>query len=116
MIQPDTAAFEFSSNADAKAALDAGQIEAIISDVPTALYWSVASEEEGGVPGTKVFGQFSIDAGGAGDQWGLLFVKDNPLVECANLALADLVSTGALAAITEQWMAGYTEAPTLSKD
>ncbi|MDO8389639.1 MAG: transporter substrate-binding domain-containing protein [Actinomycetota bacterium] len=116
VIKPDTAAFEFGSNADAKAALDAGQIDAIISDVPTALYWSVAAEEDGGVPGTTVFGQFSIDAGGAGDQWGLLFVKDNPLVECVNLALADLESTGALAAITEQWMAGYTEAPTLSKD
>lgn len=116
VIEPDTAAFEFGSNADAKAALDAGQIDAIISDVPTALYWSVAAEEDGGVPGTTVFGQFSIDAGGAGDQWGLLFVKDNPLVECVNLALADLESSGALAAITEQWMAGYTEAPTLSKD
>jgi polar amino acid transport system substrate-binding protein len=116
VIQPDTPAFEFGSNADAKAALDAGQIDAIISDLPTALYWSVASEEDGGVPGTKVFGQFSVDAGGAGEQWGLLFVKDNPFVECVNLALADLTSTGALAAITEQWMAGYTEAPTLSKD
>ena len=116
VIKPDTPAFEFSSNADAKAALDAGQIEAIISDVPTALYWSVASEEDGGVPGALVFGQFPVDAGGAGDQWGLLFVKDSPLVECVNLALADLTSSGALAAITEQWMAGYTEAPTLSKD
>ena len=101
VIQPDEAAFEFNSNADAKAALDAGQIEAIISDLPTALYWSVASEEDGGVPGTVVFGQFPVDAGGAGDQWGLLFVKDSPLVECVNLALAALTESGVVAAITE---------------
>lgn len=116
VIKPESAAFEFASNADAKAALDAGQIEAIISDLPTALYWSVASEEDGGVPGTVVFGQFPVDAGGAGDQWGMLFAKDNPLVECVNLALAALTDSGALAAVTEEWMAGYTEAPTLSKD
>ena len=42
--------------------------------------------------------------------------KDNPLVECVNLALAALTDSGALAAVTEEWMAGYTEAPTLSKD
>ena len=63
-----------------------------------------------------MFGQFPIDAGGAGDQWGLLFAKDNPLVECADLALATSTAQGELAAITEQWMGEYTEAPTLSKD
>jgi len=111
VIQPDTEVFAFNSNADAKAALDAGQIDAIVTDLPTGLYISAVEIE-----GTKVFGQFPVDAGGAGDQWGLLFTKDNPLVECANLALQALTESGELAAITDEWMAGYTEAPTLSKD
>ncbi len=63
-----------------------------------------------------MFGQFPVDAGGAGDQWGLLFSLDNPLVECANLALAALEESGAIAAITDQWMSQWTEAPVLSKD
>ena len=111
VIKPDVEAFAFNSNADAKTALDNGQIDAIISDLPTALYISAVEIE-----GTTVFGQFPVDAGGAGDQWGLLFVKDNPLVECANIALATLTESGELATITDKWMGEYTEAPTLSKD
>ena len=111
VIQPDAEAFAFNSNADAKAALDAKQIDAIITDLPTGLYLSAVEIE-----GTVVFGQFPVDAGGAGDQWGLLFSLDNPLVECANLALAALEESGAIAAITDQWMSQWTEAPVLSKD
>ena len=111
VIQPDSDPFAFNSNADAKTALDNGQIDAIITDLPTGLYISAVEIE-----GTKVFGQFPVDAGGAGDQWGLLFSKGNPLVECANIALATLTESGELQQITDQWMGDYTEAPTLSAD
>jgi polar amino acid transport system substrate-binding protein len=111
VIQPDVEPFAFNSNADAKTALDNQQIDAIITDLPTGLYISAVEIE-----GTKVFGQFPIGAGGAGDSWGLLFTKDNPLVECANLALAALTDSGELAAIQDQWMGEYTEAPTLAAD
>ena len=109
VIQPDAEPFAYNSNADAKAALDNKQIDAIVADLPTALYISGVEIE-----GTKVFGQFPVDVGGAGDTWGLLFVKDNPLVECANLAIAALTASGDLAAIEAEWMAEYTEAPTLT--
>ena len=111
VIQPDSEPFAFNSNADAKAALDNKQIDAIITDLPTGLYISAVEIE-----GTQVFGQFPIDAGGAGDEWGMLFVKDNPLVECVDEALATLTSSGELAAITDEWMGEYIEAPVLSKD
>ena len=111
VIQPDAEPFAFNSNADAKTALDNDQIDAIITDLPTGLYISAVEIE-----GTKVFGQFPIDAGGAGDQWGLLLTKDNPLTECTNLALAALTESGELATITETWMGEWSEAPTLSKD
>ena len=111
VVQPDVEPFAFNSNADAKTALDNGQIDAIVTDLPTGLYISAVEIE-----GTKVFGQFPVDAGGAGDQWGLLFVKDNPLVECANLALASLTESGELATITEQWMGEWTEAAYLPAD
>lgn len=111
VIKPDAEPMAFNSNADAKTALDNGQIEAIITDLPTGLYISAVEIE-----GTTVFGQFPVDAGGAGEQWGLLFVKDNPLVECANLALAALSESGAIEAMTQQWMGDFLDAPLLSKD
>jgi len=111
VIKPDVEPFAFNSNADAKTALDNGTIDAIITDLPTGLYISAVEIE-----GTKVFGQFPVGAGGAGETWGLLFAKDSPLAECANIALATLTSNGSLAQITDEWMAAYTEAPTLSTD
>lgn len=111
VIKPDVEPFAFNSNADAKTALDNKQIDAIITDLPTGLY--IAAVE---IEGAKVFGQFPTSAGGAGDQWGLLFVKDNPLVECANIALATLTSSGELEKITQEWMDKYTEAPALGTD
>ena len=111
VIKPDAEPFAFNSNADAKTALDNKQIDAIITDLPTGLY--IAAVE---IEGAKVFGQFPTSAGGAGDQWGLLFVKDNPLVTCANIALASLTSSGELEKITQEWMDKYTEAPALGTD
>ncbi|HQZ33216.1 MAG TPA: ABC transporter substrate-binding protein [Ilumatobacteraceae bacterium] len=111
VIKPAAEPFAFNSNADAKTALDNDQIDAIITDLPTGLYISAVEIE-----GTKVFGQFPIDAGGAGDQWGLLLTKDNPLTDCTNMALANLTASGELAAITEKWMGEWSDAPTLSKD
>jgi polar amino acid transport system substrate-binding protein len=110
-IKPDVEPFAFNSNADAKTALDNGQIDAIITDLPTGLY--IAAVE---IEGAKVFGQFPVDAGGAGDQWGLLFVKDNPLVECTNIALANITASGELDTITQKWMGDFTEAPLLPAD
>mgnify|MGYP000959883139 CR=1 FL=1 len=111
VIKPDAEPFIYNDNADAKTALDNKQIDAIVTDLPTGLYISAVEIE-----GTKVFGQFSTDAGGAGDQWGLVLAKDSPLAECINIALADLTSSGTLAKITQQWMGDYTEAPVLSND
>jgi len=111
VIKPDVEPFAFNSNADAKTALDNKQIDAIITDLPTGLYISAVEIE-----GTKVFGQFPTSAGGAGDQWGLLFVKDNPLVACVNTALATITASGELDTITAKWMGEYTEAPALGTD
>lgn len=112
VIQPDAEPFAFNSNADAATALGNGQIDVIISDLPTAIYWAAAGAEFGGIDNTKVYGQFPLGEQG-GDQWGLLFVKDSPLVECANIALAGLEESGAIEAITAAWMADYAEAPML---
>ena len=92
---------------DAKSALEAGQIDGIVVDLPTAFY-IVAVE----IPKGKVVGQFP--ATGDPEQFGLLFEKDSPLVACVNSAIASLKSDGTLAQIQQEWLADKTSAPVFS--
>jgi polar amino acid transport system substrate-binding protein len=111
ILQPTTDPFVFNDNAAAKQALETQQIDAIVADLPTALLISATEIE-----GTKVYGQFPSSEGTEGEPWGLLFAKDNPLVECANLALAALRESGALEEITVEWMSGSADAPEIPLD
>lgn len=108
VIQPADEPFVYGDNTAAKAALEAGQVDAIVLDLPTAFYVS-AVEFDGGV----VVAQFPASAGGTADDYGMLFEKDNPLVECVNEALSTLQDSGELAAITQQWMADFADAPVI---
>jgi len=109
VLQPNEAADVFSDTAAAKQALDTKQIDAIVIDLPTAFFISAVEIE-----GSQVFGQFPPVDGTDSEEWGLLFAKDNPLVECANLALAALTDSGQLQELTTTWMsdsAGVPEIP-----
>jgi polar amino acid transport system substrate-binding protein len=109
VIKPTTEAFVYDDNAGAKAALEAGQIDAIIVDLPTALYISAVEIE-----GSSVIGQFPAAAGGTTDDFGLVFEKDNPLVACANKALASLKESGELAKIQSKWLSDNAGVPEIS--
>ena len=109
VIKPSSEAFVYDDNAGAKAALEAGQIDAIVVDLPTAFY--IAAVE---IDGASVVGQFPADAGGSTDEFGLVFEKDNPLVGCVNAALATLEDSGELASIEQQWLSDKTGAPVIA--
>ena len=109
VIQPDAEPFVYDDNVGAKAALEANQIDAIVADLPTALYISDVEIEA-----SSVVGQFPGDAGETTDDFGLLFEKDNPLVECANAAIATLRDSGELEEITDQWLVTEGVAPVIS--
>ena len=102
-IKPKADPFIFTDNAAAKQALESNQIDAIVSDLPTALYITGVEIE-----GTKVFGQIE---GSGTDQFGLLLTKGSKLTSCVNGALKKLKDSGELATITTKWMADYAEAP-----
>lgn len=106
VIQPTNPVQVFNDNAAAKLALESNQVDAIISDLPTALYITAVEIE-----GTTVYGQIE---GSGTDEFGLLLAKDSPLTECVNLALAALTDSGELEEITTTWMSEYTEAPIIS--
>lgn len=111
VIQPNEEPFVYDDNTAAKAALEAGQIDAIVLDLPTAFF--VAAVE---FDNAEVVAQFPAAAGAAADDFGMLFEKDNPLVDCVNAALATMTASGELAAITQQWMADFTDAPVIEVD
>jgi polar amino acid transport system substrate-binding protein len=111
VIQPSEDPLVFNDNAAAKTALDAKQIDAIVADLPTAIFMATVEIE-----GAEVFGQFPPADGAEGESWGMLFAKDNPLVECVNLALAALTDSGQLAELTKQWMTTGTPIPDINLD
>ena len=112
VIQPTAAAFAYDDNAGAKAALEAKQIDAIVVDLPTALYISAVEIE-----GSKVVGQFPPSEVAPGDDFGMVFDLNNPLVECVNVALSRMRDlTYELMSIEETWLSNYTGAPVINLD
>jgi polar amino acid transport system substrate-binding protein len=111
IIKPTNEPFVYDDNAGAKAALEAGQIDAIVVDLPTGLYISAVEIE-----GTSVVGQFPGSAGGLTDDFGAVFTKDNPLVACVNTALAALKESGELAKIEQAWLSDNAGVPVISVD
>ncbi len=107
VIAPDAGAQAFNSNDDAKLALESGQIDAIVVDLPTAFYLT-GVELTGGV----LLGQLP-EAAGVSDEWGLVLAKDSPLTDEVTAAVDALRESGRLAEIAEQWLGADAGAPIL---
>lgn len=108
LIKPMSDPLLYNDNADVNAAIMAGQIEAALYDLPTALYLS-AVVVEGGV----LLGQFPPDQSERPDQFGLLMENGNPLKECVDAAISALQESGELARIENQWLAKATGVPVI---
>ena len=104
-IQPSEQPKVFNDSNDTVAAVKQGQVDAIVVDLPTALYLTAAE-----IPKAKVVGQF--DAPG-GDTWGAVLAKDSPLTDCVNQAIGELKSSGELDQLTQKWMSQSAGAPEL---
>ena len=105
-IQPDAEASVYDTNNDVISALKAKQIDGIVVDLPTAFFVTAAQLE-----GSTIVGQFP--AAGEQERFGMVFEKDNPLVECVNEALASLKEDGTLDSIQQEWLADKASAPVL---
>ncbi|MBL8932509.1 MAG: amino acid ABC transporter substrate-binding protein [Kineosporiaceae bacterium] len=107
-IKPTTKPSAFPDNDKAKLALSNGQIDGLVVDLPTALYLA-GVEIEGGV----VVGQVP-NAGGGGEQFGLLLEKDSPLTGCVTQAVDALRADGTLKKLETQWLTTSDGAKVLS--
>ncbi len=86
-------------------ALKQGQVDAVVTDLPTAFYITAAQ-----VPSSKLVGQFSAPGG---DEWGALLEKDSKLTACVSQAIDKLKTSGELERITQKWMGQSAGAPEL---
>ncbi|HSS32129.1 MAG TPA: ABC transporter substrate-binding protein [Solirubrobacterales bacterium] len=105
VIQPDSKPEVFNSSNDVIQALKNEQIDAVVVDLPTALYLTAAQ-----VPTATVVGQFAAPGG---DQWGALLERESPITGCVSQAIEELESSGALKEITDRWMSQAAGAPEL---
>src|SRR5262245_32503128 len=102
-IQPTQQTKVFDDSNAVVAAIKQDQVDAVVVDLPTALYLTAAE-----VPGASVVGQFEAPGG---DEWGALLEKDSPLTDCVNQAIGKLKDSGELDEITQQWMSESADAP-----
>ena len=107
IIAPTAGAQAFNDNDAAKLALETGQIDALVVDLPTAFYLTAVEITDG-----EIVGQLSGDVG-VPDQWGLVLEKDSPLTEAVNEALQALIDSGKLEEITEKYLGADQSAPVL---
>ncbi|WP_207453220.1 ABC transporter substrate-binding protein [Herbiconiux sp. SYSU D00978] len=108
IIQPNEAPAVYNDNDAAKLALQSGEIDALVVDLPTAFYLT-GVEIDGGV----ILGQLPPAEGTEGDSFGLVLAKDSPLTEDVTAAVDALREDGTLNALAEEWLAEATETPVL---
>ena len=108
VIEPDNDAQVYNDNAAAKAAFDAGQVDGIVFDLPTA-YFITAVE----ITDASVIGVLPQE-GDAPEELGMLFEEGSPLVACVNDALATLRSDGTLDDLEDEWLNQGGSVPSLS--
>jgi polar amino acid transport system substrate-binding protein len=104
VIEPSQEPQVFNDSNDTVRALKSEQVDAIVVDLPTAIYLRDAEVE-----GSTVVGQFPAPGG---DNWGVVLAKGSSLTPCVDQAIADLSADGELTAITEEWIGA--EAPVLA--
>lgn len=107
VIQPEEDPAVFEDTNAAKSALQNGQVDAILADLPTAFYISAVE-----IPKSTIVGQFQPETGQQ-EEFGMLFEKGNPLVTCVNEALATLKEDGTLDGLEQQWLSDVVDVPEL---
>ncbi|QTX05204.1 ABC transporter substrate-binding protein [Agromyces archimandritae] len=106
-IAPDAGTQVFNSNDDAKLALENGQVDAIVVDLPTAFYLTGAELDDG-----VIVGQLPPSAG-TGDEFGFVLPKGSALTEKVSAAVDALREDGTLDELAATWLADAGDAPVL---
>ena len=106
-IAPEQEVAVYNTNDEAKAALTAGQIDALVLDLPTAFYVTSAELNDG-----KIVGQLPR-GNGRPEQFGIVLDKGSPLTRCVSSAVEALRVNGVLQKLEQEWLASSSTAPQL---
>jgi polar amino acid transport system substrate-binding protein len=107
-IAPTQQVQAFNSNDDAVTALKAGQVDAIVVDLPTGFYITGAELDDG-----KIVGQLPAVKGDTGDQFGIVLPKGSKLTAKVSAAVDALQKDGTLAQLEQKWLNSQGNAPLL---
>jgi polar amino acid transport system substrate-binding protein len=94
----------YNTNGDAKMALNTGEIDALVADLPTA--FSIAGELNDGV----IVGQLPSVSGDV-EQFGIVLEMNSPLTRCVSSTVDTLRTDGTLTKLQERWLADAGKAP-----
>ncbi|MGI5140841.1 MULTISPECIES: ABC transporter substrate-binding protein [unclassified Streptomyces] len=107
VVKPKQQPAVYAKNDQAKSALKNGQVDAIVTDLPTAFYITAAE-----VTDAKIVGQFE-NQGGTREQFGLVLDKGSALTRCVSSAVDALRKDRTLAKLEQQWLSDAVDAPVL---
>lgn len=97
----------FNNVGDVVGALNAGQIDAFITDLPGAFYSAYVEVDNG-----TIVGQFEGSEGG--DEFGIVLPKDSALTAAVTAAVDALREDGTLAALETEWLSEAAGVPVLN--
>jgi polar amino acid transport system substrate-binding protein len=103
VIQPTQEPRVYDTNDLAIEALENGQIDGIVVDLPTAFFIIFVQTE-----GNKVVGQIGPDVGAQPQPFSLVLEKDSPLTDCVNEAILALREAGTLDELAVEWLEDET--------
>lgn len=98
-IKPAQQPAVFQTNDAAVQALQNGQIDGIVTDLPTAFYMSSAQVKNG-----VLVGQLPQPPGQRPEQFGLLLEKGSSITSCVSAAVDALRADGTLSKLADQWL------------
>ena len=104
-IAPTKDVMTYNTNDDAVAALKSGQIDAMVTDVPTAVYMRGAQLSKKGL----IVGQLPTPG-----QFGVVLEKGSALTACVNEAIAALKADGTIDALLMKWLGTDYTVPELN--
>jgi polar amino acid transport system substrate-binding protein len=106
VVKPSQQPQVFNNNDDAKKALQNGQIQGLVLDLPTA--FEVTSE----IDGSQIVGQLPQPSG-TPEQFGIVLDKGSALTACVTKAVDTLKGDGTLDKLQQQWLSADAGAPEL---
>ena len=97
----------YNTTDDAIEAMQNGQIDGVVVDLPTAGFITTVQVE-----GSKIVGQIGLEAGAEPEHFSLVLEQGSPLTDCVNQAITALSDDGTLDVLSDEWLP-FDSAPEL---